>query len=616
MLTLLWLIPTLPLASSLLLVLSQGRLPRRLVALCGVGSMGLAALLSLAIASGFDAGGGSVYVQHLWQWISVGDLRPAVNLYLDGLALVMLLVVTGVGFLIHLYASGYMFPDPDYCRFFAYMNLFVAAMLILVLADNLLLLYLGWEGVGLCSYLLIGFWYRDPANGAAARKAFVVTRIGDTAMAIGLLLLFRELHTLNIQDALALAQSHWPHGDTLASGIALLLLAGAVGKSAQLPLQSWLPDAMAGPTPVSALIHAATMVTAGVYLIARTHPLFLLAPTVQWLVGLVGTLTLLIAGYSALAQTDIKRILAYSTISQIGYMFLALGVGAWSAGIFHLVTHAFFKALLFLSAGALILQLHHQQDIRAMGGLHRRLPWLCACFVIGAACLAALPLTSGFFSKEPILAQAWQQAPLLWLGGLFGAALTALYSARLIFLVFLGPLRSEPQPLDLPAGVRWRMPLALTLLALLALLGGGVGGLIERALQRVLPSVDSHPPLLIELLDGSLPLLAVVLAYQLYLRRPQTLVRWAQQPWFERLRRLSLAGGGFDFLYDRTLRRPFCRLAALNRDDCADGISRGLAAASRYGHHRLAALQNGQIRWYAALMILGMVGLIGIGVLT
>ncbi|MFT7015054.1 MAG: NADH-quinone oxidoreductase subunit L, partial [Pseudohongiellaceae bacterium] len=348
---LIWLLPTLPLLGFLSLALTGGSLPKRAVAAIGAGSIGAAFIVAALIAVEFLGSGEEVFVYQTWVWMSVGSFTPGITFYLDGLSLVMMLIITGVGFLIHLYSTGFMFDDPSYSRFFSYMNLFVAAMLMLVLADNLVLLYLGWEGVGLCSYLLIGFWYENPANGYAARKAFVVTRVGDTSMAIGLFLLFRELGTLNIQELMVAAQSEWQIGTEMAVACSLLLLGGAVGKSAQLPLQTWLPDAMAGPTPISALIHAATMVTAGVYLIARTHVLFELAPWVQMLVAWIGLATLLMAGFTALTQHDIKRILAYSTISQIGYMFLGLGVGAWSASVFHLMTHAFFKALLFLAAG-------------------------------------------------------------------------------------------------------------------------------------------------------------------------------------------------------------------------------------------------------------------------
>ncbi len=421
MLNLLWLAPAFPFLGAASLATFGSRLSRRAVAIIGSGSIALSFVAAALVAWGFFSTPppGHAYVQPLWTWMAAGDLNVTLGLYLDPVSLLMLLVVTFVGFLIHLYSAEYMGHDRDYSRFFAYMNLFVASMLVLILGSNILVLYLGWEGVGLCSYLLIGFWYRDPANVRAANKAFLVTRIGDTAFAIGLFLLFTRLGTLDIQRAMQLAQANWPVGSALAVAAAALLLGGAVGKSAQLPLQTWLPDAMAGPTPTSALIHAATMVTAGVYLIARTHVLFALAPEVQLAVAVIGAATLLLAALSALAQTDIKRVLAYSTISQIGYMFLALGLGAWSAAMFHFMTHAFFKALLFLAAGAVIQALHHEQDMFRMGGLRRELPVAFWSFVIGGSALAGLPLlTSGFFSKDLILWQSWagSQRQLLVLG--------------------------------------------------------------------------------------------------------------------------------------------------------------------------------------------------------
>ena len=335
-LSLLALIPAVPLLGFTILFVTAGVLPKRWIAGIGVGSVGISTILALIVMVTF-LGSSKPYTEVVWNWIAVSGFTPHIGFYLDALSGLMMVVVAFVSFLIHLYSAEFMSTDEGYSRYFAYMNLFVASMLVLVLADNLLFLYLGWEGVGLCSYLLIGFWYRDPANGLAARKAFVVTRVGDTAMAIGLFVLFTNLGTLEIQPLMQRAAAHWTVGSGLPIAAAALLLGGAVGKSAQLPLQTWLPDAMAGPTPVSALIHAATMVTAGVYLIARTHVLYDLAPPVHTAVAVIGALTLLLAGFSALNQTDLKRILAYSTISQIGYMFLALGVGAWSAG--HLPLH-------------------------------------------------------------------------------------------------------------------------------------------------------------------------------------------------------------------------------------------------------------------------------------
>ena len=415
-----WLIPALPLAGFLILALSGGRLKAQVAAGVGCVSVGLSMAAALLVLADFIHAppAGLAYSRPLWTWFAAGGLACGIGFYLDSLSLVMTAVITVVAFLIHLYSVRFMEGEnkeldskaryEGYGRFFAYMNLFVASMLILVLADNLLLLYLGWEAVGLCSYLLIGFWYGEAANARAAVKAFVVTRIGDTALIIGLFLLASHLGSLQIQEVMQRAGGLWVPGSLVASAAAALLLGGAVGKSAQIPLQVWLPDAMAGPTPVSALIHAATMVTAGVYLIARMHPLFTLAPGVLLVVAVIGASTLLIAAGSACVQRDIKRALAYSTMSQVGYMFLALGVGAWSAAIFHLVTHAFFKALLFLSAGVVIQALGNEHDIFRMGGLRKALPVAFWTFLIGAASLSALPfVTAGFYSKDLILRLVW-----------------------------------------------------------------------------------------------------------------------------------------------------------------------------------------------------------------
>ncbi|MBC7182320.1 MAG: NADH-quinone oxidoreductase subunit L, partial [Marinobacter sp.] len=434
----------LPLAGTLVLALSGGRLGPRVGSIVGVASVGLAALATAGAIALYAGGDGAVGFS-LWTWMQVGNFQPTIGLAVDGLALVMMAVITGVGFFIHLFAAWYMAGESGVTRFYAWMNLFVFSMLILVLGDNLLLLFLGWEGVGLCSYLLIGYYYQDSANGRAAFKAFVVTRIGDVFLALGLFLIFRDLGTLDIQQVMVRATETWSVGDPTANLVALLVLGGALGKSAQVPLHTWLPDAMAGPTPVSALIHAATMVTAGVYLIARLNGLFLLAPEVLWLVGVIGAVSLLLAAFAALAQTDIKRVLAYSTMSQIGYMFLALGVGAFDAAIFHLVTHAFFKALLFLSAGAVITSCHHEQDMARLGGLRKRLPVAYAGFLVGGSALVALPLvTAGFYSKDEILWQALASGQTgLLLAGLLGALLTCLYTVRLILGTFHGDCGSD-----------------------------------------------------------------------------------------------------------------------------------------------------------------------------
>ncbi|MDD2795532.1 NADH-quinone oxidoreductase subunit L [Acidocella sp.] len=614
---LLWLVPTLPLLGSVILMLGAGRLSTRAEAAAGALSVGFAAVIAFTIAGGFllNPPAGAAYEQTLWRWFDVGGLSVTIGLRLDPLSLVMMLVITGVGFLIHLFATEFMEGEEGYGRFFAYLNLFVAAMLLLVLGDNFLTLYTGWEGVGLCSYLLIGFWWRDPANGLAARKAFIVTRIGDTALLIGLLLIASRLGTLNIAGAMHNAAQSWPAGSPLATLAAFLLLGGAVGKSAQLPLQTWLPDAMAGPTPVSALIHAATMVTAGVYLIARTHALFLLAPAAQYTVGGIGAATLLLAGFSALAQNDIKRILAYSTMSQIGYMFLALGVGAWGAAMFHLLTHAFFKALLFLSAGAVTMRLHHEQDIYKMGGLARRLPVAFWSFLIGSAALAALPLvTAGFYSKEAILSGAWADGSsgrVLWAAGVFGAFITGLYIFRAVFIAFFGEAHTE-----VSGRYGWRVILPLSVLSVLSVLGGlielppalGHVTLLSNLLAPVLPAskeAASVAPLLVASLAG---LLGIGLAAVLYWRP-------ARPPAETPLWRFWHAAAGFDWLYDRLLVRPVLWAAREGADDVIDSVYDAIAWTARTLHEHVRRTQNGRVRFYTAGLAIGSISLIAIAMI-
>ena len=600
----LWLVPALPLLGFLILFATQGRLPDRAVAAVGAGSVGLAALAALLAGADFLAGAEPSYSRPLWTWMDVGGFTPSVALHLDALSLVMTGVITGVGFLIHVFATGYMWKDHEepegYSRFFAYMNLFVFAMLMLVLGDNLLTLFLGWEGVGLCSYLLIGFYHRDSANGYAARKAFVVTRVGDTLMALGLFLLFRELGTLEIQAALGKVGDLDPG---MATAIALLLLGGAVGKSAQLPLQTWLPDAMAGPTPVSALIHAATMVTAGVYLIARMQELYLVSPTAQLAVAVVGLATLFISSFTALTQTDIKRILAYSTMSQIGYMFMALGVGAWSAAIFHLMTHAFFKALLFLASGAVILALHHEQDIFKMGGLWRKLPVPFASMLIGSAALVALPwITSGFFSKDAILLTAWSHGEhgwLFWLGGVVAAGMTALYTTRMMVVAFFGETRTEPHE---PSRIVMWGPLVV--LCALSVGGGWLGiGILDDLLGGIEHISHSHPAAIVTV---AVPLLAIGLGVLVFSGKVNVAAA-VDSPVGAALRRFWHSGWGFDWLYDHAVVRPFVWLTRINKSDAVDLVYRVAVAVTRGLHHVGTLTQTGRLRWYAVNMAVGLV---------
>ncbi len=494
-------IPLLPFLGFLVNGLLGGRLGPRFVSWVGC----LFPMLACALAAGIFrelllAGDGAFFRQVLAVWIDVRSmsgpdgvpLLPALSapwaLHFDALSGVMCLVVTGVGSLIHLYATGYMKGDPGYARFFAYLNLFTAFMLLLVLGDNLLLVFIGWEGVGLCSYLLIGFWYHDSDNAAAGNKAFIVNRIGDFGVLLAMFLLLLGFGTLDLSAIAAkAADAQWLAtlradsdaalglgGGALLVAITLLLFLGCTGKSAQIPLYTWLPDAMAGPTPVSALIHAATMVTSGVYLACRLHPLFTAAPETLAVITGIGATTAILAALIAISQNDIKRVLAYSTVSQLGYMFFAVGLGAYSAALFHLVTHAFFKALLFLGSGSVIHALHHEQDMRRMGGLWRKLPWTYATFLVGAAALAGVPLLAGFVSKDEILfaGYAHDATRIFWVMAWITAGLTAFYMVRLVALTFWGASRVDPaveRRIHEPDG--W-MPVVLGVLALLSATGG------------------------------------------------------------------------------------------------------------------------------------------------
>lgn len=594
----------LPLMGTLILALSGGRLGVRVGAFIGVVSVGLAALATAWAIALYDGPVGFT----LWTWIQVGSFQPTIGLAVDGLALVMMAVIAGVGFFIHLFAAWYMAGEAGVTRFYTWMNLFVFSMLMLVLGDNLLLLFLGWEGVGLCSYLLIGYYYQDSANGRAAFKAFVVTRIGDVFLALGLFLIFRELGTLDIQQVMARAPDVWSAGDTTANLVALLVLGGALGKSAQVPLHTWLPDAMAGPTPVSALIHAATMVTAGVYLIARLNGLFLLAPDVLWLVGVIGAVSLLLAAFAALAQTDIKRVLAYSTMSQIGYMFLALGVGAFDAAIFHLVTHAFFKALLFLSAGAVITSCHHEQGMANLGGLRKRLPVAYAGFLVGGSALVALPLiTAGFYSKDEILWQAMAADQMgLLVAGLLGALLTCLYTVRLILGTFHGDCGSD-RARNAEPGTAWlthHLPLGV-----LAVLSTFFGALLYPHLGGLFPlapgarAETGHT--LLQVLASGTVIAGLALAFWLFVKRAAWLGEQVRDGAGAFLWRLWHRAWGFDTFYHLVLVRPWQLLVRLLRHDLINLTMNLVAVLARLGNSALVRAQTGRVRGYATAMILG-----------
>jgi len=608
------LIPALPLLSFLILVLFGGKLSRKVTGWIGAGSIGMASLLTMVVGINFINAlpGLKSYTVIVWQWMHAGNLNADISFSLDSLSLIFCFVITFVGFLIQIYSIGFMAEDEGYRRFFAYMNLFVSSMLILVLADNILLMYLGWEGVGLCSYLLIGFWYKEPENGTAARKAFIITRIGDTAMIIGIIILFVNFDTFNIQDLMHQASAKWATGSTIAVVTAFLLLSGALGKSAQLPLQTWLPDAMAGPSPVSALIHAATMVTAGVYLIARTNILFSLAPIVQAVIATIGALTLLVAGFSALGQHDLKRILAYSTISQIGYMFLALGVGAYSAAIFHFMIHAFFKALLFLAAGVVILVLNEEHDIFKMGGLRKKMPVVFWTFLTGSASLSALPLvTAGFYSKDAILWFAYSSDSggiVLWLAGIVGAFLTALYSFRMIFITFFGEAKTEPV---LKEGKLMTIPLII--LAVLSVVGGFIelpasmgtvhifSGLVNNTLPGVVIKNVENVEWLFQLISALIAMSGIYFAYRFYFKKPKYMETFRHS----RLNHLFETGFGFDKIYDTIIVNPIVWLAEIDKKDIFDLFNISIANLALLGNRVLSLTENGKLRWYILSFAIG-----------
>src|SRR5713101_2027189 len=481
----LWLIPVLPLAGAAINGFFGMKSSRRTVSIVGLFFPGAAFAWALVVASRVSFPHPPEFIAH---WIRSGNFTVDFSLYLDQLSLVMLLVVTGVGFLIHIYSVGYMWEEDGFYRFFAYLNLFMFFMLTLVLASNYLLMFIGWEGVGLASYLLIGFWFTKDSAASAGKKAFIVNRIGDFGFLIALFLLIKHFGSLNFEQV---AQSVSPlspetGGAGLLTAIGLLLMVGAAGKSAQIPLYVWLPDAMEGPTPVSALIHAATMVTAGVYMVARSHVIFERAPMALTVVAIVGTLTALFAATIGVTQTDIKKVLAYSTVSQLGYMFIACGVGAFSAAIFHLLTHAFFKGLLFLAAGSVIHAVSGEQDMRQMGGLRTKIPWTFWTMTIGTFAIAGIPPFAGFFSKDEILWRADQASWVYWAIGLFTAFLTSFYMFRLWFMTFFGEYRGAAESSDQHSephghghsGIHESpmvMVIPLVVLAVLSVTGGWIG---------------------------------------------------------------------------------------------------------------------------------------------
>jgi len=619
------LIPFLPLAAFLVLGLGGSQIKDRahLIAVPAV-------LLSLvlALSAFFEVASGSVISVPLYTWLVSGDLDIHIGLHIDRLTAVMLLLVTVVSSLVHIYTIGYMHGDSGYARFFSYIALFTFSMLMLVLADNLLQLFIFWEAVGLCSYLLIGHWYERASACAAATKAFLVNRVGDFGFMLGMLLVWYHFGSLNyldifpaIHEATDLTMNLLgPFGGvwdvSVFTLIALLLFTGAVGKSAQVPLHVWLPDAMEGPTPISALIHAATMVTAGVFMVARLAPIYNLSPTAMSVVAVTGAATMLLGATIALTQTDIKRVVAYSTVSQLGYMIMACGLGAYASGMYHLLTHGAFKALLFLGCGSVIIALHHEQDMRHMGGLKEKLPITHWTFVVGSLALAGFPLTAGFFSKDDILVSAWLAGDLgrvLTILGLLTALLTAFYSFRLVFVTFWGPSHTDPQHAAHIQEPSRTMTTPLLILAVFSVLTGylGIPSFLEPVFSTGQEAAAQHGSdgFMIMLAATTMGLLGIASAYYVYVLNPHLPDRLAGG--LKSLYHASLNKWYVDELYDHLFVRPTLKVASelWKRVDVEviDGAVNGIARAIAWGGWLLRLIQSGQTQHYALAMAVGIV---------
>ncbi len=557
---------------------------------------------------------------HFFDFINTSTVKIPFDFRVDALSSLFLLVITGVGTLIHLYSTAYMHEEtaPHYARYFAYLNLFIFSMLLLVLGDNYVIMFIGWEGVGLCSYLLIGYWFTNTTYNNAAKKAFIMNRIGDLGFLLAIFWMIVKLGTVSYGEVLT-AESLAKLSTTDITAITLLLFVGAMGKSAQIPLYTWLPDAMAGPTPVSALIHAATMVTAGIYMITRTNLFYTNSEMAQHVVAIIGISTALLAATIAIKQNDIKKVLAYSTVSQLGYMFLGLGVGAYSGAVFHVITHAFFKALLFLAAGSVIHAMHHEQDIRKMGGLKSKLPITHLTFLIGCIAIAGVPPFSGFFSKDEILAAAFAKNPIYWFLGLVGAAMTAFYMFRLYATTFLGQFRGT----EAQAGHIHESPVSMTIpliiLAILSAVGGAMG--VPEILgghhwlgHHLTSIIGAETPLHLShttewILMGSsvsIALLALLIAIGKYSKQadgePQTaLGKFLYNKWL------------VDELYEKAIVQPLSRFAGFLKEvvekNIIDGVVNGTGKLVQYGARQTRLLQSGQVGYYILFMVLSMVAL-------
>ncbi len=632
MIELIWTIPLIPFLGFVILGLLRNILLRPLVSIIGCGVILTSFLLScgvfMEVSVAREAGQDAIFTREIFNWFTVGSFSADIKFLLDPLSSLMLLIITGVGFLIHLYSACYMAGDDGFGKYFAYLNLFVFFMLLLVLGSNYLVMFIGWEGVGLCSYLLIGFWYKNSTYAKAAKKAFVMNRIGDLGFLIAMFFIIFNFGSLEFATVLP-ASAQLPMGDITLLTITLLLFIAATGKSAQIPLFTWLPDAMAGPTPVSALIHAATMVTAGIYMIARSNIMFTLSPVTMQIIAIIGIATALIAAFIAITQNDIKKVLAYSTVSQLGYMFLGLGVGAFTGAFFHVLTHAFFKALLFLGAGSVIHAMSNGQDMRSMGGLKKYMPITYITMLLGTVAISGIPPLSGFFSKDEILAHAFVANPIFWGLGFLGALCTAFYMFRLLYLTFFGEFRgTADQKLHLHESP-WQMTVPLIILAILSVVGGllnipealGGGHWLANFLSPVFAQTNAiAEPFHLDhstefILMGASAVGAIVMAffaYNKYVKKVEIPEEEAALPQTG-LYNLSYQKLYIDQLYNALFVRPLNGLSKfLHRSVERSGIDNlvnGIGELFYSSGKGIRQLQSGHVGFYIFMMVIGVIAI-------
>ena len=624
---LIWLIPVLPLAGFIINGIGRNTLSKGIIGFLGSFLVLVSFGLSLAVFLQVKSTGTPINVT-VYEWFAVGDFHFSFAFLIDQLSSLMLLIITGVGFLIHLYSVGYMKDDAGFGKFFSYLNLFVFFMLLLVMGSNYVIMFIGWEGVGLCSYLLIGFWYTNPAYADAAKKAFVMNRIGDLGFIFGVFLLLKYFGSTSFAQVFHLAGTE-KYSAVPYVLITMLLFIGAVGKSAQLPLFTWLPDAMAGPTPVSALIHAATMVTAGVYMVARSNFLFTLAPATMHVVAIVGLATAVVAAVIALTQTDIKKVLAYSTVSQLGYMFLGLGVGAYTGAFFHVLTHAFFKALLFLCAGSVIHACSGEQDMRNMGGLKGKLKITFITMLVGTLAISGIPPFAGFFSKDEILAHVFAASPAIYAIGVITAMFTSFYMFRLLYLTFYGKFRGTHEQEHHLHESPPSMTIPLIVLAILSLVGGFIG--IPESLgghhwlaQYLAPvfqksaawpkggELSGSTEMALMAISVTGAIVALVYAYLKYVKNGHVPVADTEKR--PLLASLSYHKFYFDEIYDTLIRKPLDWLSEFAYENIEklgiDGIVNGLGKGSMDASRGLRLLQSGNVGFYIFMMVVGIVSIL------